>query len=458
MKNILLALSIFFYSCSQIEPQKPPNIVILYADDLGFSDLACYGNKFHHTPHLDKLAAEGLRFTNAYAAAPICSASRASLLTGKSPANLNFEFVSTDKRITDKPLLPPKRTLELPLAEITFAELAKQAGYKTAMFGKWHIAKHNGGYLKWSNSHGPLQQGFDLGSEDFGSHPYDKNNKILVQLKEGQYPEDTSVKMAIEFIRNQKEENKPFLLYFSSYYVHTPVVPNNSWLVEKYRKIMPYAGIDQVKYAAFVESMDHYFGQVLNALKENGFGNTVVFFTSDNGGHPRYTQNLPLRGNKWNLYEGGVREPFIMRWTDKIESGKVSDIPIIAWDMLPTISDLVKVKAPKDLDGVSLLPLILKNQTKYLDNRKLYWHFPYYHPARSYEGTKPCSSIREGKYKLLYFYEDERVELYNLEIDPSENNNLANESPKIAKELLDQLMMKLNSVHARFPKENTNLQ
>lgn len=444
----------FAYS---VDGKGKPNIVFLYADDLGFSDLACYGNQFHQTPNLDKLAEEGLRFTNAYAAAPICSASRASVLTGKSPAKLNFEFVSTDKWITDRPLLPPKRTMELPLSEITFAEIAKQAGYKTAMFGKWHVAKHNGGYLKWSESHGPLQQGFDEGSDDFGSHPYDKKNQNPIQLKDGEYPDDTSVKKAIEYIETQKENDNPFLLYFSSYYVHTPVIPNNSWLIEKYKKLMPEANEDMVKYAAFVESMDYYYGEVINALHANGFSeNTIIIFTSDNGGHPRYTQNLPLRGNKWNLYEGGVREPFIIRWADKIEPGIVSDVPVIAWDILPTISDLLKVRTPKNIDGISLLPFILRNKTNDLETRDLYWHFPYYHPAISYEGTKPCSSIREGNYKLLYFYEDKIFELYNLKTDPSEKNDLARELPKIAEELFNKLMHRLNKVNARFPKENTN--
>lgn len=434
---------------------RSPNIVILYADDLGWSDLACYGNKFHQTPHLDKLASEGVRFTNAYAAAPICSASRASILTGKSPARLNFEFVSTKGHVTDKLLLPPKRTMELPLSEITFAEIAKEAGYRTAMFGKWHVSKHNGGYLKWSNTHGPLQQGFDEGSDDFGSHPYDKNNQNAVCLNEGEYPEDASANKAVQFIEQQKDNNQPFLLFFSSYYVHTPVIPNNSWLIEKYRKLIPDAKDDQIKYAAFIESMDHYFGEILNALKVNGFSeNTLIVFTSDNGGHPRYTRNLPLRGNKWNLYEGGVREPFIIKWTERIKPGKVSDVPIIAWDILPTISDLLNVKIPKNIDGVSLLPLILKNKTDYLKNRVLYWHFPYYHPAISYEGTKPCSAILDKKYKLLYFYENGISELYNLENDPTEKNNLASKLPDVTRKLQKKLMRKLNNVNARFPVKN----
>jgi uncharacterized sulfatase len=453
----LIAVSLLYVKVTFAQKTlgSSPNIVILYADDLGWSDLACYGNKFHHTPNLDKLAAEGMRFTNAYAAAPICSASRASILSGKSPARLNFEFVSTDKRITNKSLLPPKRTLELPLQEITFAEIAKQAGYKTAMFGKWHVAKHNGAYLKWSDTHGPLQQGFDVGSDDFGSHPYDKENQVSLDLEKGKFPNDSLAEMAANFIENQKENGKPFLLYFSSYYVHTPVTPNNSWLINKYQKEMSGFTIDEIKYAAFVESMDFYFGQVISALKKNGFSeNTIIIFTSDNGGHPRYTQNLPLRGNKWNLYEGGVREPFIIQWKEKLEPGTVSNVPIIAWDILPTIADLLNEKPPENIDGTSLLPLLLDNRTKKFEKRSLYWHFPYYHPPLCYEGTKPCSSVREGKYKLIYFYENEITELYNLETDPSEKNNLTDKLPLVSKKLQKKLMRELNNVEARFPIKN----
>lgn len=432
-----------------------PNIVILYADDLGWSDLNCYGSKFNDTPNLNRLAMQGLKFTNAYAPAPICSASRASIMTGKSPARLHFEFVSTDKRITDKPLLPPKRTLELPLEEITFAEVAKEANYNTAMFGKWHIAKHNGEYLKWSNTHGPLQQGFEEGSDQYGSHPYNKKNRMEVFLPKGTFPIDSLVFETVDFLERQKGKSNPFLLFFSSYYVHTPVIPNNSWLIEKYRKRMPNASEDKIKYAAFVETMDFYFGQILNAIEENGFSdNTVVIFSSDNGGHPKYTDNTPLRGNKWNLYEGGIKEPFIVRWPGVVDAGTVSSIPIIQWDILPTIAGLVGVNPPENIDGTSLLPLLGKNKSIGLKSRKLYWHFPYYHPPISYEGTKPCSAILDGDYKLIYFYEDQRKELYNLIDDPEEKNNLADERPSKTKEMYENLFDKLTKVGARYPTKN----
>lgn len=443
------------WSCSDSKKPSRPNVLIIYADDLGWSDIGCYGNSKNETPHLDKLASEGLRFTNAYAPAPICSASRASILTGKSPARLHFEFVSTEGRITDKPLLPPKRTLELPLEEKTLGEVAKQAGYKTAFFGKWHMAKHNGGYLKWSDTHGPFQQGFDTGSDNYGSHPYDEKNREMVHLPEGTFPEDSLVLKSTDFLKKQQNAKQPFLMIFSSYYVHTPVVPNNSWLIEKYRKQLPGASENEIKYAAFVETMDYYYGQLLKALKEYGLEeNTLVIFTSDNGGHPAYTENAPLRGNKWTLYEGGIREPFIVRWPGVLTSGgNELAVPVIQWDIFPTLCDLFGQSVPDNIDGESLLPLLL-GKSSAMKRKSLYWHFPYYHPPKSYEGTKPCSAIREGNYKLIYFYEDERTELYDLENDWEETSDLSSKLPEQASKLKARLFRQLKNAGARFPTVN----
>lgn len=454
IKILILINVLVFLGCSDSNKPPLPNVLILYADDLGWSDLGCYGSNKNETPNLDKLASKGMRFTNAYAAAPICSASRASMMTGKSPARLNFEFVSTRGRVTDKLLLPPKRTLELPLEERTLGEIAKEAGYTTAIYGKWHIARHNGKYLKWSNTHGPFQQGFDEGSDHYGSHPYDKKNRPFVELPEGAFPVDSLVVKAIDFLKDQRQKQKPFFMFFSSYYVHTPVIPNNSWLIDKYRKRMPGASEDEIKYAAFVETMDHYFGQILQALKDFGLDkNTLVIFTSDNGGHPKYTSNAPLRGNKWNLYEGGIREPFIIRWPGVVEAGTKFSEPVIQWDILPTLCDVFAQEAVQNIDGESLLP-ILKGTSSKLAREFIYWHFPYYHPPKSYEGTKPCSAIREGVYKLIYFYEDEHVELYDLKNDLSEKNDLSAQMPELATKLKMRLLNQLDKVNARFAVPN----
>jgi len=454
-KYFIFFFSIFLFGCLKREkPNDLPNILIFYADDLGWTDIGYYGNNKNETPHLDKLASQGLGFTNAYAPAPICSASRASIMTGKSPAQLHFEFVATERSDTGHILLPPKRTIELPLVEITIGEIAKYAGYNTAFFGKWHIAKHNGGYLKWSDTHGPFQQGFDVGSDHYGSHPYDSKNRGLVHLPEGTFPEDSLVLKSIGFLKKQQSTNQPFLMIFSSYYVHTPVIPNNSWLIEKYKKQLPDASENEIRYAAFVETMDYYYGQLLRALKEYGLEeNTLVIFTSDNGGHPAYTDNAPLRGNKWNLYEGGIRVPFIVRWPGKIKSNTKSRIPVIQWDILPTLCDLTGQPIPENLDGESLLSLFTRHSSQ-LNRKSIYWHFPYYHPPNAYEGTKPCSAILQGDDKLIYFYEDERVELYNLKNDPGEKIDLAGERPEFASQMKEALMNRLNRVDARFPVSN----
>jgi uncharacterized sulfatase len=379
-------------------------------------------------------------------------------MTGKTPARLHFEFVSTEGRIDDQPLLAPKRTLELPLEEVTLGEVAREAGYKTVLFGKWHIARHKGDYLQWSDTHGPLQQGFDVGSDHFGSHPYDDANQSLVDLPEGNFPEDALVLKAINFLKEQEGKQQPFFMFFSSYYVHTPVIPNNSWLIEKYRKRLPGASEEEIKYAACVETMDHYFGQILQALNDFGLDeNTLVIFTSDNGGHPKYTDNAPLRGNKWNLYEGGIREPFIVRWPGVLLEGTESSEPVIQYDLLPTLCDLVGQPIPQNLDGESLLPLLTGKSPK-LNRESIYWHFPYYHPPKSYEGTKPCSAIREGNFKLIYFYEDERTELYDLENDLGETSDLSSVMPERAEKLKSRLIGRLTGVNARFPTTNLSYQ
>lgn len=449
----LLVILITIAGSSISSEKSKPNVLIIYADDLGWSDIGCYGNIRNETPNLDKFASQGLRFTNAYAGAPICSASRASIMTGKSPARLNFEFVSTEGKTLDKPLLPPERTMELPLNEITLAEIAQKAGYTTAMFGKWHIARHNGKYLKWSDTHGPLQQGFEYGSDDYGSHPYNPENKKMVYLDEGQYPVDSLLVKTIDFLRDQEQNEKPFFLFYSNYYVHTPVVPNNSWLIEKYKRQMPDATTDQIKYAVFVETLDYYCGQLLQALNDFGLDeNTLVIFTSDNGGHPKFTDNFPLRGNKWNLYEGGIREPFIVRWPGHARIGETNE-PLIQWDIMPTLCELMGQNVPDKVDGESFLPL-LNSPVATMKREMIYWHFPYYHPAESYEGTKPCSAIRAGKYKLIYFYEDDSSELYNLESDVSETNDLSMQMPEMTRQLKENLLNLLKEANARFPQPN----
>ena len=345
LAGLVLALATFVASPLAAALAGPrPNLVFILADDLGWRDLRCTGHAIHDTPHLDRLAREGTRFTQGFAAAPICSASRAALLTGRSPARLGFEFVTklpTAKRPAGLPLVGPPYPLNLPLSEVTLAEVLAPAGYATGYFGKWHVSEHTGGYLGWSATHGPLQQGYAEGDADFGNHTYAYRERAALKtepLAAGDYGRDTLTEKAITFLRARR--GGPFFLHLAHYFVHDPIHTRAGWLVEKYRARYP-AGTDprRLEYAAMVETLDHYVGQLLRALDELGLrDNTLVVFTSDNGGHPEYTANGPLRGSKWNLYEAGVRVPWLVRWPGQVPAGAASDAPFIGTDLLPTLA------------------------------------------------------------------------------------------------------------------------
>lgn len=448
-----------------------PNIVFILADDLSWRDLACYGSPWHETPHLDRLASEGMRFTTAYASAPICSASRASILTGKSPARLGFEFVTKEPgtKVVPHPLQSPPYPLNLALEEQTLAEVLGPAGYHTGFFGKWHVSQHNGYYLGWSTTHGPLQQGFAEGDSDFGSHSYSykEHNALADQpLPAGEYPADTLTDRAVRFIRERKDG--PFFLYLSQYYVHTPIRTRTPWLTEKYRAKLPAdASPDRAVYAGMVETLDHLVGRVLQAIDEAGVAeNTLVVFMSDNGGHPEYAANGPLRGSKWNVYEGGIRVPFIVRWPGRVAAGSVSDTPIIGSDLMPTLNAVTGTTPPAGvpMDGVNILPL-WSGAKSVERSQPMVWHFPYYHPEGKFaeakpdigiddfktSQTRPQSAIRMGNYALIHFYENDRDELYDLADDLGEQNDISAARPKKARKLRAKLDDYLQAVGARLP-------
>lgn len=439
---------------------KLPNVVFILVDDLGWSDLGIYGNKYHETPNINKLAKRSIQFENAYAAAPICSPTRASILTGKSPASLNLEFVTKpvdSKHPAGKPLVEPPYAQELSLKELTFAEILNSR-YKKGFFGKWHLNQDGEKYLDWGITYGPLQQGFDIGSENRGSHPYAfsaKEKSTFGNYKEGEYPADELTHEVTDFMRQNKEN--PFLLYWSLYYVHTPVKTRAKWLYDKYEKKLGVDNPNKINYAAFVETMDHYIGEVLNEIDRLGIDdNTVIIFTSDNGAHPGYSNSDVLRGNKWNLYEGGIRSPLLISWPGKTDNGLTSKELVTSVDLFPTICEITNTRyKPDQVEGVSLLPLI--NNQSINTNRNLYWHFPYYHPPINYEGTSPCSAIRSGDYKLIYFYENDKAELYDIKNDVSEKQDISSQNPVITNQLKLQLMQYLKSVNARFPiKQKSN--
>ncbi|MCF3649792.1 sulfatase [Synoicihabitans lomoniglobus] len=448
-----------------------PNIVFILADDLGWRDLAIDGSPWHRTPHLDRLASQSLRFTHAYAPAPICSASRSAFLTGRSPARLNFEFVTKLPGTTVDPhaLKIPPYPLNLPLSETTVGELLRDAGYRTGLYGKWHVSAHNGGYLHWSDTHGPRQQGFAEGDQEFGSHPYHyrgRNASPEPPLPAGDFGADALTDKAIGFMRRHRDE--PFLLWLAHYYVHTPIDSRAHWLEQDIASRLP-ADADPARatYGAMVETLDELVGRVLRELDDLGLAeNTLVIFTSDNGGHPQYAANGPARGSKWNTYEGGLRVPFMVRWPGRVPAGQTDDTPIIGTDLLPTLAAVADITpdAQVPLDGVNLLPL-WERRGPIQRPTPLVWHFPYYHPETDFDEklpevgvddfamsrTYPQSAIRSGDYKLIHFYEADRDELYDLATDPGEQHDLSRSQPERVGDLRRQLDHYLSRVNARLP-------
>lgn len=453
---------------------EKPHIVFLLCDDLGWSDLGCYGSNWLETPRLDQLAKEGLRFTNAYASAPICSASRAATLTGRTTARNGFEFVTKNepgRQDFGAPMETPPLTLNLDLDLLTIPEMLRQAGYETAFFGKWHLNQHHERYLGWSPSHGPVNHGFDTAIEDFGNHPYsywkEKSKRSFLDLSEGEFGEDSLTRHAVDFLKRDHED--PFFLMVSHFYVHDPNHTRLGWLHERYLEKIPenHPRRDALAhYGAMVTAFDHHVGEVFDAIDEAGItDSTLVVFTSDNGGHPNYAGNSPLRGSKWNLYEGGIRVPMMVRWPGRIPAGSATDVPVIGYDLLPTFAELAHLSAPENIDGVSFAAT-LAEPGQPAGERALYWHFPYYHPEGSKfrnapaaigvddgvtSRTQPQSAVRKGNWKLIRFHEDEHDALYDLSTDRAEQNDLSEENPGIAKRLGDQLSAYLESVDARMP-------
>ncbi|MCA9208946.1 MAG: sulfatase-like hydrolase/transferase, partial [Planctomycetales bacterium] len=349
--------------------------------------------------------------------------------------------------------------------ETTLGEVLAGTGYATGFFGKWHLNQHfERKYLAWHPEFGPRQQGFDVAGEDFGDHPYAWVRKRRpADAPEGEFPADTMFEQANEFIRRRHE--RPFFLMVSTFYVHTPVKNRCRWLVNEYETLVPANARSRprrLEYAAFVETLDHHIGSLLQTIDQAGLrDNTLVVFMSDNGGHPEYCSNAPLRGSKWNLYEGGIRVPLIARWPAKIKAGMVCDAPVIGYDLLPTFAELAGGSAPQ-LDGRSMADLFADPQAR-REPRPLLWHFPYYHPESTFSKaqdrigvadfamskTRPHSAIREGDYKLLKFAEDQRVELYNLAADLSESRDLSQQSPEIAARLDRKLESMLTDMKAR---------
>ncbi len=442
-------------------PRKiEPNIVFIYIDDLGWRDVGFMGSRYYETPHVDGLAAQGMVFTNAYANAPNCAPSRASLMTGQYTPRHGIYTVNSAARGPSRlrRIVPPENKTTLDLEAVTLAEALRDAGYATGHFGKWHLG--GAGHL-------PTDQGFDVNvaGREYGSppgyfYPYANRTNQLGDLQtggaDGEYLTDRLTDEALRFMEDHSEE-RPFFLYLSHYAVHTPLRAKEE-IVERYRTKEGSDGHDNPVYAAMVASVDESVGRVLAKLDELGLSdNTVVIFYSDNGGYGPATSMAPLRGSKGMLYEGGIREPLVVRWPGHVAPGSSSDTPVIGTDFYPTLLAMAGAGLPvaHELDGVSLLPILTRGGA--LRERPIFWHFPAYLEAdRSVEGpwrTTPAGAVRFGDFKLIEFFEDGRLELYDLARDIGEEHNLANEMPDKTRELHDLLLDWREAVNAPVPTE-----
>jgi arylsulfatase A-like enzyme len=421
------------------------NFVFILIDDMGWTDVACYGSKFYETPNIDRLCGQGVKFTNAYAACTVCSPTRASILTGKYPARLHItDWIEGHKRPYAR-LQVPDWTMYLPLEEVTLAEALKPLGYVSASIGKWHLGKE---------PYYPEKQGFDLnfGGTDKGQPPsYFYPYKIPnIQTGEpGEYLSDRLTTEAENFMEANKD--RPFLLYLPHFAVHTPLQARQNMIARYKAKVKPGQAQRNATYAAMVESVDESVGRIMKKMDDLQIADrTVVFFMSDNGGLIGSTSNLPLRAGKGSAYEGGVREPMIVRWPGVAKPGSVCDEPVISVDFYPTILEMAGVKPdPKQIvDGVSLVPLL--EGTGRLDRNAIFWHYPHYHPG----GATPYGAVRQGDFRLVEFYEDNRVELYNLRDDIGEKNDLTTKMPEKAAEMRKLLADWRRSVGVQMPTPN----
>ncbi len=446
--------------------QRKPNILFILVDDLGAADLACYGADLHETPNVDRLAAQSVKFTRAYAASPVCTPARAALLTGKHPARLHmttWSEAALEEPDRSRKLLPPRTLASLPLSEVTFAEMLRGEGYRTAHIGKWHLG---------NAAHYPEQQGFDIniggtlwGAPQTYFYPFRGNKHYggeeryvpgLGYSKPGDYLTDRLTDEALDFLGRQSSQ--PFCLNLWYYTVHTPVEGKPDLTAYYRKKLRPGMNHTNAGYAAMVQSMDENVGRVLRKLDETGLAaNTIVIFHSDNGGFinvhqgDKVTNNAPWRSGKGSLYEGGIRTPLLVRLPGQ-RNGSVCETPVTGCDLYATIAELTGAVIPasqaREMDGVSFANL-LRNPKAAFPDRPLYFQFPHYYPT-----TSPVSAVIDGEWKLLEYFEDGRLELYHLSIDPGEQHDLAAKEPERARRMQRQLATWRARIGAPLPVRN----
>ncbi len=457
---VCVGLHIALPLASQSSEFRPMNIVLFLIDDLGWMDLGCQGSNYYKTPNIDRLAQEGARFTDAYAACAVCSPTRAAVLTGKYPARLMLtDWLPSGRWNPKAKLREGRRVRALPLEEYTLAEALRDAGYHTASIGKWHLGSEPFSL--------PQHHGFDLnvagnGHGAPGNYFFPYNGNWLVPTtglrvkwntlpdgKSGEYLTDRLTDEALTFLRGCKDE--PFFLYFPHYGVHTPLQAKKE-MIARYERIPEEQRQGDPIYAAMIESIDLSVGRVLATLKDMQVDeNTVIIFTSDNGGFYKATNNAPLRANKGAYYEGGIRVPLIVKWAGVTEPGSVISEPVTSSDLYPTC--LAAAGQPlipsQHQDGLSLLPLLQGEAS--LSRNALFWHFPHYnqHPS-----SFPSSVIRSGPWKLIETFDPEGVELYNLDEDLGETKNLAVQRPELVKGLRSRLENWRGGVRAQMMEPN----
>lgn len=470
IRSLLLsaALSLGFASAHAAVPQKL-NVILILADDLGWTDIAPFGSDLHETPALDKLARDGMKFTQNYSACTVCSPTRAALLTGKYPARLHITDWIPGQMPDNPRLLVPDWTKYLPTSETSLAKVFKEAGYATATIGKWHLAKVG------TNESYPDAHGFDLniaGTDKPQPPTFIAPWKIPTLTPEGKDGEHLNDRLAEETERYlDTVKDKPFFLYLPHFAVHTPIQGRPD-LVEKYRKkIEAKGGPDKLEhknpgYAALTEGMDMAIGRVRKKVNDLGLGDrTIIIFTSDNGGRVTVdninrvatTSNKPLRFGKASAYEGGVRVPLIVYWPGVTKPGSVSDAPVITMDLFPTIVEMAGLPAASAktaIDGVNFTS-ILRGGTKPTRDT-MFWHYPH-HQHYQLGGATPYAAIRAGDFKLVEIFHDlkeMKVELYNIREDIGETKDLSASNPAKAKELRARLHAWQKEVGAQMPTTN----
>ncbi len=453
MKKAVNSIFLPFIFSIVVSGQQLPHILLINVDDMGWRDVGFMGSKYYETPNLDSLAAGGMVFTNAYASASNCAPSRACMMSGQWTPRHGIYTVGSSERGQSKnrKLIPVRNNTVLPDSQYTLSEALKDAGYITCHSGKWHLNED------------PLKQGFDVNIG--GSHagnpgsyypPY--KNISLEPSSDQTYLTDFIMDKTLEFL--QSVNNKPVFLYYAPYAVHTPIHPVKK-LLPKYNNKPEWNGQNNSEYATMIENLDIQIGRLISEIAKLGMlNNTFILFTSDNGGHYGITKQYPLRSGKGSYYEGGIREPMFAYWKGKIRKGAKSDVPVTNLDFYPTILEVAGIKKPveKVLDGQNLLPIMTENGD--MEQRPLFWHFPVYLQAYMKKGdptqdslfrTRPGSAIRLGDWKLIQYFENNDLELYNLKDDIAEKTNLAGSNPEKVKELLNVLEKWRNEVNAQIP-------